>query len=373
MAVAAKVQGGDNITLTGGTYSAVNLANINPSSTVTISSQNSAHPVFLTGLTVNTCSNLKFNQIGIDASADTPNQYGGANTWAVNVYHSNAINFTKLTAQGLTGVTLDNAVSGINIETSTNVTVTQSSFQYFHNAVSAYEDTGFVASSNSFTHIFDDGIHGGGTNNVTITQNSFTDFHEDPTDTDHPDTIQFFTQGLTTSSSNFYITNNTYTRGDGNPVQGIFMRDEMGNLPFHYVTISGNSYTGALYSGIRVIDATSVTVTNNVLTSYADYWSGLVLQAVNVASVTNNSSNEYNLSDVTNLHASGNVTTPQIPVPAGAQSNASGPALLTGALTCYPMTAAAAPEPTTWIALVVGLSMAGSILRRRRGLALATA
>ena len=388
MTAAAKAKGGDSITLTGSAYSAVSLANLHPSSMVTISSQNSAHPVFISGLNVNTCSNFKFNYVGIDGSAAVPNQYGGSDTWLVNVNHSSAITFSGVTAHGLTGVTLTNAVSAINIENSTGVTVQQSSFQYLHNAVSVYQSTGFIGANNSFSHIFDDGIHGGGTSNVTITGNTFTDFHEDPSDTDHPDTIQFFTLGQTASASNFYITNNTYTRGDGNPVQGIFMRDEVGNLPFHYVTISGNSYTGAIYSGIRVIDGTSVNVSHNTLTSYTDYWSGIVLQTVVNASVIDNSSEKYSYIDVTGLQASGNVTTAEVPVPIGAQSNAVGAdtlAGLTGAssngpfttsgnpLLFHPLIAAAVPEPATWIAFVLGVSIGGSVLRRRRRAALATA
>ena len=162
-------------------------------------------------------------------------------------------------------MSLNNAISAVNFEHDTNVAVNHSTFQNFHHAVQDYENNGFTASYNSFSMIYDDGIRNGGTSNVNIQHNTFTDFHMDPTDLDHPDTIQFWTNGETTSASNIYIAYNTYTRGAGNPVQGIFMRDEVGTLPYLNVNIIGNNYAGALYSGIRVIDGHGVNIDNNIL------------------------------------------------------------------------------------------------------------
>ena len=84
---------------------------------------------------------------------------------------------------------------------------------------------------------------------MTIDGNSFTSFH--PHGNDHPDAIQFWTSNITGVTHDVSITNNTFTRGDGAPVQGIFVKDE-DFQGYRNVTITGNAVVGELYNGIYV-------------------------------------------------------------------------------------------------------------------------
>ena len=357
---------GEIIELATGTYSNVSVNSVNPSGTVTIQSQNSAHPAVITNMSINSSSHLTFNHLTVDASTLAPISPTPGNTWALNVMNSDHINFTYITAHGAAGVTLSNAVSALNFEHSTNVSVGHSTFQDFHYGVQDYEDNGFNASYNSFNRIFDDGIRGGGTSNVVVENNSFTNFHMDPSDPDHPDTIQFWTAGETATASNFYIANNTYTRGSGAAVQGIFFRDEVGNLPFQNVSIVNNNYAGSLYRGISVWDGRSVTIRGNTLTSYSDTWTGLVFQDVTGGSSQNNYSNNFQYINDLYMTISGNTTTAAVPVPAALEML---PISLSRSSDFSQLPVGqpiAAPEPTAWILLVVGFAAMGVAIRRRR-------
>src|SRR3546814_17629153 len=85
----------------------------------------------------------------------------------------------------------------------------------------------------------------GGTNDVVISNNYFTDFH--PVGADHPDAIQLWTTNTTESARNISITGNVFERGDGDIIQGIFLRDQSGGkLPYQDVTISDNIVLGGM-------------------------------------------------------------------------------------------------------------------------------
>src|SRR3546814_18636009 len=103
-------------------------------------------------------------------------------------------------------------------------------------------------SGNSFHTMRSDGVRGGGTNDVVISNNYFTDFH--PVGADHPDAIQLWTTNTTESARNISITGNVFERGDGDIIQGIFLRDQSGGkLPYQDVTISDNIVLGGMYNG----------------------------------------------------------------------------------------------------------------------------
>ena len=250
------------------------------------------------------------------------------------------------------------------ITNSTYVSVINSSFQYLHFAIDQTFNNHVYIANNSFNHLFDDGVRGGGTSNITITGNHFTNQHVDPTDTDHPDSIQFWTTNSKTSASNIYITNNTYTRGpQGGAVQGIFINDEVGDLPYYNVNITGNKYTGTLWNGITLYDVKSGVVDNNTLNYYSDYPAALRLYNSSGLTVEDNEAASFDFRTSTGLTTADNDVISAEPNPNEDQT----PDFYAENFAFGPTTdlAAAAPEPASWTLMTIGFGLLGASLRRR--------
>ncbi len=86
----------------------------------------------------------------------------------------------------------------------------------------------------------------------------------------HPDAIQFLTSGETAGVHDIVITDNVIDRGSGSAVQGIFMTDQVGTLPYQNVTISGNMLVGTMYNGIMVNDGINLNISNNTVAGLPD-------------------------------------------------------------------------------------------------------
>jgi hypothetical protein len=86
----------------------------------------------------------------------------------------------------------------------------------------------------------------------------------------HGDAVQFMTYGTTSVSSNINISDNLIDRGNGVPLQGIFMRDETNKLPFNNVTIDNNTIIGGEWNAIALSHATGkVQIEGNTIGSWA--------------------------------------------------------------------------------------------------------
>ena len=304
-AALASAAAGDTISLAPGSYSGVVINGVNRTSPVVITSQYSSNPAKITDLLVQSSSNVSIQHIVMDATNDLPTDKTSQFTNMAVVRNSSKISFVNDQFHGAPNVTLNNSIEALLVENTPSLTVTQSSFQDFHDAINLFNSDHFSGTNNSFYRIYDDGYRGGGDNAVSIQHNTFNTFHMDPTDTDHPDTIQFWTTNTTKSANGFTISGNTFTRGvDGNAVQGIFFRDQVGNLPFLNVNITGNVYAGSLWTGIRVTGGKNVNVTGNTMTSYSDFTSRIELDSVSNGSVTYNHAGAYIYTGDTGLSVS---------------------------------------------------------------------
>jgi VCBS repeat-containing protein len=132
----------------------------------------------------------------------------------------------------------------------------------------ANNDTGVQITNNNFSYLSKGGIEMGGSSNVNISNNNFTDFESGAGI--HPDAIQLYTAGTTQSAHDITITGNDIERGSGNAIQGIFVQDEVGDLPYDNLTISNNVVLGGMWDSLYVNGATgNVKITNNYVASWA--------------------------------------------------------------------------------------------------------
>lgn len=250
---------GDVIQLAAGTYSGVILSNINIAGNVTIKSADPLHQAVLTDLAVKGSSGLTFTGLNLN----NPN---AAVTDAFQVCKSSNIVLDHLKVQGPNNIGSGNEVSLMMVRDSSNVTVKDSDFSNGLHGLSLLNNTGVTIANNLFHNLRTDGIHGGGNSNISIAQNTFTNFY--PAAGDHPDAIQLWTDNTTTSATNISITDNLVVRGSGSAIQGVFMRDISGTLPFKNVTITGNMFAGTMFNGISVDHVSGGTIANNTVAGY---------------------------------------------------------------------------------------------------------
>lgn len=303
----ASATAGETILLAPGTYTGISAYDVNPSGGVTITSEYSSQQAVLGNFTLNECSNLTFSNLEFSTVGSTDAYYG------YRIYNDTNIQFNSDFVHGAIGGDPNTAITGFLIENSAGVSVTNSTFEYLQNGIMELDNNGVNVSNNTFEYLAADGIDNAGTSNVQITNNYFTDMVKDTIGL-HPDCIQFWTAGTTEPVSNITISGNTYVRGNGVPVQGIFMGNE-NSLPYSNLTITNNTVTGGLYNGITVDDATSATVTGNNVISYVDQPSWIVLNSDNGGTYSNNAATLFMESGDTNLSMSGNTINSAIPVP----------------------------------------------------------
>jgi len=282
---------GDIILMTSGVYSGLNLQNYHFSTPVTVKSADANHPATLLDLTLRNSSGLNFSNLELNASHATAD-------WPFRVYSSSNINFSHLNVHGSLDSNPQDDFSGLLISGSTNVTVSNSNFEQLKTAVAFLNDDHLQVSGSAFHDLALDGVHGGGSSYVTINGNSFTDFYV--ATGGHPDAIQFWTTNTTTSAHDITVSDNVIVRGNGAPMQGIFITDQVGTLPYKNLTISGNMLVGTRYHGIMVGHGSNVAITGNIVAGLPDMLSWIRLEHVNGATVANNSAGE--LTQVSDLN-----------------------------------------------------------------------
>jgi parallel beta-helix repeat protein len=373
LATLAGAHAGDVIKLAPGTYSAVSIygRNVAPvvggPTYVIIEGENANKPSVLTDLTVNQSSGLYFQGLTFSTASAPQSPYGPASTVPFSVYSSSSLTFTGISVIGSPTETYQNDATGMLFENSNHLVVRNSTFQYLHEGIYQTNNNWVTFSGNTFDDIADDGIRGGGTSNITITQNAFSSQHADASDSEHPDSIQFWTTNTKSGTSNITITDNTMIRGSGNAVQGIFLNDEVGTDPYKNVLIQGNTITGDLYNGIYIDDAISSSILDNTVVSYPDYTSAVKVLNSTGVNVANNSAGYYDYANDTNLTTSSDKVTGAVAAPDGTIL-ASSPSISSfgNSVSESSIFAAPVPEPATWSLMLIGATVCGGLLRRRR-------
>ena len=294
---------GDTILLAPGSYSHITIANYNKGGTVNIASASAANEAVLNGFTITNSTGLNFSNLVMS----TANYTSGS---PYSVYGSSNMTFNNLNFHGAVGGVAANQATGLYINGTTNVTVSNSTFNNLYTGLGEDNNTNVKILNKSFTNLGDDGVDNSGSNGVLISGNSFTDFQTAAGI--HADSIQFWTNGQTHSASNITITNNTMIQGTGSEFQGIFMTDNVGDLPYQNVTITGNTIHGGQFNGIVVDHANNVVASGNTLFAVIDPTAvnpaqpRLIIDGVTNATVTNNIAAQYEILGDTGLTTSNN-------------------------------------------------------------------
>ncbi|WP_162854526.1 right-handed parallel beta-helix repeat-containing protein [Sphingobium estronivorans] len=283
LAAIQSAKNGDVILLDQGDYKSVNLTGIAIVGNVTIKSLDAANQASLLDLTVKNSSGLTFEDLRF-----TPQSVDRLYTF--NVTNSSDIHFDGIEVVGPDGAAGYQSAPFL-IRGSENISVTNSEFHHLWNGISVLDSSHLNVTGNYFHDIRTDGFRGGGVSNLVVSGNYFTDFH--PAAGDHPDAIQLWTTNTTTSAHDIVISDNIVTRGDGDVIQGIFLRDQVGTLPYQNVTITGNMVLGGMYNGISVGHADGAKITGNTVIGLPDQKSWIRVEDSTHAVVSDNVSTSY--------------------------------------------------------------------------------
>lgn len=282
-AALSKAVGGETFVLAPGNYGAVSFNGRNFSSQVTIQSQ-SPGLAKMTEIKVLDSSNIALKGLDVGRAMTPAEQDFGK---MVSVYSSRNITLDSVSLHGSLDNNPKNDGWGLYVTDSSGFNISNSNLTELSRGMVIQRSSGVTVAANHFSNMRSDGSNFAAVDTVTIKDNHFTNFH--PVAGDHPDAIQFWTTGQTKGSANITITGNQIIQGSGAALQGIFMRDEVGTLPFKNVKIDNNLIYGSdAWHGISVYHGQTVAVTNNTVVSRSDdnpvYWirvehsSGAVIQ-----------------------------------------------------------------------------------------------
>ena len=330
---------GDVIQLSSGSYN-IDIRNASFANGVTITSAPGAK-VEVTGLLALNDKGLTFKDL----------EFVRAGSQTFQVMNSSNITLDQLYVHGSLDGDATNDDAGIMVRDSTNVVVQNSEFQQLYCGLSHLDNDGMVVRGNYFHEIAMDGVRGGGSSNVIIDQNFFTDFQREGSV--HPDAIQFWTSNETTSAHDITITNNVISRGDGTAMQGIFIRDEVGNIPFEDVTVSGNLVLGSMWHGIAIDGGKNVNFSDNTVVAAEDPSMSAWIRLLKVSggTVANNVATRYTYESETTTKA-GNETV--------AASTDGGLSVLNSWLHAHPGLTALPQAPWDEVRPTTGLILSGT-------------
>tara|TARA_B110001454_G_scaffold217909_1_gene244379 strand:- start:1774 stop:3516 length:1743 start_codon:yes stop_codon:yes gene_type:complete len=280
MGALAKASGGDVIKLAAGTYSNVTLKGLNFTNGVTITSADPNKPAVLTDLTITGSKGITVQGLELSNTKNVD--------LAFQIQGSSNIVLDNLDIHGTNNLPAAMNTRLMMIRSSSNVQVLNSEFSNGWHGISMLNNKQVRIEDNYFHDLRTDGVRGGGNSDLTIRANMFTNFH--PQAADHPDAIQLWTANTSQSSSNIVIDQNVVTRGTGTQIQGIFLRDVTGSLPFNNVTVTHNLIEGARGNGIALNGVKTGIVTNNTVQGFPDHKSGIQMSNSSGVTVTNNQS-----------------------------------------------------------------------------------
>jgi uncharacterized coiled-coil protein SlyX len=255
------VKAGDRLLLGPGTYSGLTLKyNLwkAADAPVVIRSADPAAPAVLDKFIFGGVEGLALEDVVLDATSVT------GNYWAFQFTNIKGLRLSRV--EVLSRLDLAQAAYGVSVRGGADVVVEDSHFRNLGRGLAIGGVEGVRVSGNTAHDLRSDGFDFAAVTNVRILNNSLRNFF--PLGTDHPDAIQFFTSGTTTPSTDIVIEGNLIDIGEGRGTQGIFLRDQVGTLPYERVRIARNLILGTGWSAIRTQGVRDLTLTDNELVTF---------------------------------------------------------------------------------------------------------
>jgi hypothetical protein len=297
----AQAKGGDTLLLEPGTYAGWAPKGLTFSPAVTITSADPAHPATLTKFEAHNLKGVTLSNL--EMLVEAPGLY------EFQFFDCSDLHFDHVDVHGsLNGDPHDDA-EGLQIAGATDVSVTNSEFHELKRAVAISTSTGVEVSNNRAHDLQVTGFMFAADSQVKITGNAI--WNITPVAGDHPDAIQFLTAGTKTPSTQIEISKNVIYRGSGSATQGIFLRDQVGTLPYEGVSITENLIVGTGYSGILVMGAKTLSVAANELVSNPgstnNTW--ILVQAAQGVTLSHNRAQKISVDTSTNITQTANKLT----------------------------------------------------------------
>lgn len=227
---------------------------------VVITSADTTDRAVLTAMDVRYVEGLVFRDV--DFATKTIDR----NYFAFQFFNCKTLSFEGLRVHGSPDGDASNDANGLSIRNSEDIKVIGSEFYELGRGLAIGSSKRILAHGNFAHDLRSDGFDFAEVTWCEITENHIRNIRR--YGNDHPDGIQFWTSGTKTPSTDILIARNLLERGEGGGFQGIFLRDQLGTLPYERVRIEDNLLLCTGWSAIRVIGGKSIEACRNVLVTF---------------------------------------------------------------------------------------------------------
>jgi hypothetical protein len=232
------------------------LNGINPPGIVTITSADPANPAVLTYLKIFGSSNLVFKQLEITFTKANDGYY------ATRMDTVHDLSFDQVNWHGADVALAPGAqLTAIYLNIGQNVAFTNSQFHDADAAMLVASSSNVTVSGDTFYRLNKGGVEMTSVLGLNFTHNTCRDFILKPPT--HSDCIQGMNTKLAAPAGNLIITDNLIERGAGDPIQGIFIQDEVGDKPWANVDVERNTVLGEMWNAIWVNGSSGVVIIKN--------------------------------------------------------------------------------------------------------------
>ena len=274
------VKDGDTILLARGTYSSLDMKTDRRTDhdfdrRVTIASEDPNNPAKINEVNLTSVSKVEFKDLVFDYES------GKSSNKPFFVQYSSDLIFNNIDFDGHLRDGYGSGL-GFRVKESDNITVKNSEFSDFQNALSFSKVDQVTLTGNLVRNMSNDGFTFGGINGMVIEDNTFRSFKSPNPAAAHKDNIQFRTIPSEGLSENIVIRDNNIDSAETR--HGIYFGNEAykaGNLYAMYrnILIEDNYIRSAQTHGITILHGNGVTIRDNTLVQNPD---GGFTKAVNV-------------------------------------------------------------------------------------------
>lgn len=280
-AALSKAVGGETFSLAPGSYGAISLRGRDFTAPITIQSATASNMAKLSGIQITDSSNIALKALDVGRAMTAKEKDLGR---MIAVIDAENVSLDGMKVHGTLDGNPGNDGWGMYVTESRNIRVTNSEFTELKRGMVFQRSSQLVVEDNHLHHLRSDGTNFSAVDTVLIKDNRYSDFFMKGGD--HPDAIQIWTAGQKRGSSNITITGNQIFQGAGSGLQGIFLRDEVGTMPFKNVRIDNNIlYGNDMWQGIAVLHGSDVAITNNTVVSRNDDKEHFWIKVENVSGV----------------------------------------------------------------------------------------